>query len=162
MCDRCAEVLAPEQPLRDAYLLLARTRTLGDSRTRAWTFPNRPESAGQARRRAMDQLAEWGLAQDVIDDTALVVSELVTNSVRYAKGPIQLRLIRDGALVCEVTDDSSASPHLRRALDADENGRGLFITAHLTQRWGVRPSERGKTLWAARTLPTAPPLGHNP
>ncbi|MFE6064620.1 SpoIIE family protein phosphatase [Streptomyces sp. NPDC056431] len=161
-CDRCAEALAPEQPLRDAYLLLARTRTLGDSQTKAWTFPNSPESAGQARRRAVDQLAEWGLAQDVIDDTALVISELVTNSVRYAKGPIQLRLIHDGTLACEVTDDSSASPHLRRALDTDENGRGLFITAHLTQRWGVRPSRRGKTLWAARTLAPAPALGHDP
>ncbi|MFE7587130.1 SpoIIE family protein phosphatase [Streptomyces gardneri] len=161
-CDSCADALAPEQPPRDAYLLLARTRTLDDSRTKAWTFPNSPESAGQARRSAVAQLAEWGLAQDVIDDTALVVSELVTNSVRYAKGPIQLRLIHDGSLVCEVTDDSSASPHLRRALDTDENGRGLFITAHLTQRWGVRPSGRGKTLWAARTLPTPPASGHTP
>ncbi|MFI9297067.1 SpoIIE family protein phosphatase [Streptomyces gardneri] len=161
-CDSCADALAPEQPSRDAYLLLARTRTLDASRTKAWTFPNSPESAGQARRKAVNQLAEWGLAQDVIDDTALVVSELVTNSVRYAKGPIQLRLIHDGTLVCEVTDDSSASPHLRRALDTDENGRGLFITAHLTQRWGVRPSGRGKTLWAARTLPTPPAPGHDP
>ncbi|WP_185909302.1 SpoIIE family protein phosphatase [Streptomyces sp. WAC01280] len=161
-CDMCADALAPEQPSRDAYLLLARTRTLDDSRTRAWTLPNSPESAGQARRRAVEQLTEWGLAQDVIDDTALVVSELVTNSVRYAKGPIQLRLIRDGALVCEVTDDSSASPHLRRALATDENGRGLFITAQLTQSWGVRPSERGKTLWAARTLPAPQAGGHDP
>ncbi|MFF7442693.1 ATP-binding protein [Streptomyces sp. NPDC008122] len=76
----------------------------------------------------MNQLAEWGLAQDVIDDTALVVSEPGTNSVRYAKGPIQLRLIRDSTLVCEVADHSSASPHPRRALETDENGRGLFIT----------------------------------
>ncbi|WP_395359277.1 SpoIIE family protein phosphatase [Streptomyces sp. YH02] len=155
-CDTCAEALAPQQPPRDAYLLLARTRTLDDSRTRAWTFPNTPESAARARRRAADQLAEWGLAQDVIDDTALVVSELVTNSVRYAKGPIRLRLIRDSSLVCEVTDDSNASPHLRRALDTDENGRGLFITAQLTQRWGVRPSGRGKTLWAERVLAAGP------
>ncbi|MGW2303143.1 SpoIIE family protein phosphatase [Streptomyces sp. NPDC001809] len=151
-CDTCADVLAPEQPPRDAYLLLARTRTLDDSRTKAWTFPNAPESAGEARRRATEQLTEWGLAQDVIDDTALVVSELVTNSVRYAQGPIRLRLIRDSTLVCEVTDDSSASPHLRRALSTDENGRGLFITAQLTRRWGVRPSGRGKTLWAERSL----------
>ncbi|MFF5919892.1 SpoIIE family protein phosphatase [Streptomyces flavochromogenes] len=156
-CDTCADALAPEQPLRDAYLLLARTRTLDGSKTKAWTFPNTPESAGQARRKAVTQLAEWGLAQDTIDDTALVVSELVTNSVRYAKGPIQLRLIHDGTLACEVTDDSSASPHLRRALDTDENGRGLFITAHLTQRWGVRPSGRGKTLWAEQTLAAPAP-----
>ncbi|MER7955831.1 SpoIIE family protein phosphatase [Streptomyces sp. NPDC096030] len=158
VCDACANALAPRRLSRDSYLLLARTRTLDDSQTKAWAFPNTPESAGQARKRAVNQLAEWGLAQEVIDDTALVVSELVTNSVRYAKGPIQLRLIRDGdsALVCEVTDGSSASPHLRRALDTDENGRGLFITAQLTQRWGVRPAGRGKTLWAERVVPRAP------
>ncbi|MFC8274267.1 SpoIIE family protein phosphatase [Streptomyces sp. NPDC057271] len=157
-CDACAAALAPQQPPRDAYLLLARTRTLDDSQTKAWTFPNTPESAAQARKRAANQLTAWGLAQDVIDDTALVVSELVTNSVRYAQGPIQLRLIRDGdsTLVCEVTDDSSASPHLRRALDTEENGRGLFITAQLTQRWGVRPLGRGKTLWAERVVATPP------
>ncbi|MFF9915351.1 SpoIIE family protein phosphatase [Streptomyces sp. NPDC013457] len=161
-CDACADALAPQQPPRDAYLLLARTRTLDDSQTKAWTFVNAPESAGQARKRAAEQLAEWGLAQDVIDDTALVVSELVTNSVRYAKGPIQLRLIRDGdtTLVCEVTDDSSASPHLRRALDTEENGRGLFITAQLTERWGVRPLGRGKTLWAERVVATPPDSEH--
>ncbi|MGW1930578.1 ATP-binding protein, partial [Streptomyces sp. NPDC001919] len=151
-CDTCADALAPEQSPRDAYLLLARTRTMDASRTKAWTFPNAPESAGEARRRATEQLAAWGVDRDVIDDTALVVSELVTNSVRYAKGPIRLRLIRDSTLVCEVTDDSSASPHLRRALNTDENGRGLFITAQLTRRWGVRPSGRGKTLWAERSL----------
>jgi GAF domain-containing protein/anti-sigma regulatory factor (Ser/Thr protein kinase) len=155
-CDMVADALAPEQPPRDAYLLLARTRTLDESRTSAWTFPNAPESASRARKRAVAQLAEWGLAQEVIDDTALVVSELVTNSVRYAGGPIQLRLIRDRSLLCEVTDDSNASPHLRRALATDENGRGLFITAQLTQRWGVRPSGRGKTLWAERSLASVP------
>ncbi|MCX5232780.1 SpoIIE family protein phosphatase [Streptomyces sp. NBC_00233] len=160
-CDTCADALAPGQPPRDAYLVLARTRTLDETRTRAWTFPNAPESAAQARRLAMNQLSEWELSQDVIDDTALVISELVTNSVRYAKGPIQLRLIRDGAnaLVCEVTDDSNATPHLRRALDTDEHGRGLFITAQLTQRWGVRPAERGKTLWAERVLARTPAPG---
>ncbi|MEU6950581.1 SpoIIE family protein phosphatase [Streptomyces sp. NPDC046316] len=163
-CDACAHALAPQQPHRDAYLLLARTRTLDDSQTKAWTFPNTPESAAHARKRAVNQLTEWGLAEDIVGDTALVVSELVTNSVRYAKGPIQLRLIRDGGntLVCEVTDDSSASPHLRRALDTEENGRGLFITAQLTQRWGVRPLGRGKTLWAERVVATPPASEHAP
>lgn len=163
-CDACAHALAPQQPPRDAYLLLARTRTLDDSQTKAWTFPNTPESAAHARKRAVNQLTEWGLAEDIVGDTALVVSELVTNSVRYAKGPIQLRLIRDGGntLVCEVTDDSSASPHLRRALDTEENGRGLFITAQLTQRWGVRPLGRGKTLWAERVVATPPASEHAP
>ncbi|MEY9872044.1 PAS domain S-box-containing protein [Streptacidiphilus sp. MAP12-33] len=151
-CEAVAAALAPKPPTRDAYLLLARTRTLGADRTNAWTLPNSPRSVALARARTTDQLAAWGLDQEVLDDTALVVSELVTNSVRYAEGPIQLRLIRGSTLVCEVTDGSNASPHLRRAVDTDENGRGLFITAQLTQRWGVRPAGRGKTLWAERSL----------
>jgi hypothetical protein len=56
-------------------------------------------------------------------------------------------------LICEISDDSSTAPHLRRALDTDEGGRGLFITAQLTQRWGVRPDSRGKTIWAELALP---------
>jgi anti-sigma regulatory factor (Ser/Thr protein kinase) len=152
-CDATARALAPRQPSRDAYLLLASTRALGPDRTNAWTFPNAPGSAAGARRKATAQLAEWDLGGEIVDDTALIVSELVTNAIRYTGGPVQLRLILDGSLVCEVTDDSSTAPHLRRALDTDENGRGLFITAQLTDRWGVRQEARGKTLWTEQSLP---------
>ncbi|MFK0025785.1 ATP-binding protein [Streptomyces sp. NPDC090798] len=91
------------------------------------------------------------------DGTALIVSELLTNAVRYADGPIELRLIRDQALICEVTDDSSTAPHLRRADDTDEGGRGLYITAQLTDRWGVRPAPRGRTTWAEQPISTTAP-----
>jgi GAF domain-containing protein/anti-sigma regulatory factor (Ser/Thr protein kinase) len=151
-CDALVDALAPEQPVQDAVLLLARTRVLDATQTVAWTFPNAPESAAAARRAAVEQLARWEL-DELVDATALIVSELVTNGVRYADGPVELRLIRDRALICEVADDSSAAPRLRRADDADEGGRGLFITAHLTHRWGVRPNRRGKTIWAEQRLP---------
>jgi anti-sigma regulatory factor (Ser/Thr protein kinase) len=97
-------------------------------------------------------LSAWQL-DDLEFTMSLVVSELVTNAVRYSDGPIELRLIRDRALICEVTDTSSTSPNLRHAEDSDEGGRGLHITAELTQRWGVRPERRGKTVWAEQTLP---------
>ena len=84
-----------------------------------------------------------------------MVSELVTNAVRYSEGPIGLRLIRDRALTCEVSDTSSTSPQLRQAADNDEGGRGLFIAAQLTQRWGTRPTRRGKTIWTEQALPPA-------
>jgi PAS domain S-box-containing protein len=155
-CDAAAQAFAPQRPSRDAYLLLARTRTLGPDRTNAWTFPNSPGVVAEARRRVTAQLSEWGLCQEVMDNTALVASELVTNAVRYTDGPIQLRLILDDTLVCEVSDDSNTAPHLRRALDSDENGRGLFIAAQLTDRWGVRPGLRGKTLWAEQSLVESP------
>ncbi|GGV00194.1 hypothetical protein GCM10010275_43680 [Streptomyces litmocidini] len=152
VCDSLAHDLGPEPLHHDAFLLLARTRALGSDRTNAWTFPNDPAIVSQARRAAVTQLEEWNIAPDVADSTALIISELVTNAVRYATGPIQLRLIRGDSLICEVTDDSSTAPHLRRALTTDENGRGLFITAQLTRRWGVRSAPRGKTIWAEQDL----------
>ncbi|MFD0327934.1 SpoIIE family protein phosphatase [Streptacidiphilus monticola] len=152
-CEAVAEALTPRQPAHDAYLLLARTQVLGPDRTRTWTLPHEPEVVGRARRLATRQAEEWGVGADVVDNTALIVSELVTNAVRYAQGPIQVRLIHaDSSLTCEVTDGSNTAPHLRRALDTDESGRGLFITAQLSQRWGVRHAGRGKTIWAEQTL----------
>jgi anti-sigma regulatory factor (Ser/Thr protein kinase) len=85
-------------------------------------------------------------------DAALVVSELVTNAIRYGAPPIQLRLIRDQTLICEVSDGSSTSPHLRRAHQDDEGGRGLLLVAQLTQRWGSRQTTRGKTIWCEQSL----------
>ena len=82
----------------------------------------------------------------------LIVSELVTNAYRYADGVITLRLIRDRSLICEVTDSSSTSPHLRRARNTDEGGRGLFLVARLTERWGTRYGRDGKTIWAEHPL----------
>ena len=85
--------------------------------------------------------------------TELVVSELVTNAIRYGTAPVRLRLIKDRALICEVSDGSSTSPHLRRARTTDEGGRGLFLVAQLTQAWGTRYSSLGKTIWTEQTLP---------
>ncbi|MFE2009108.1 SpoIIE family protein phosphatase [Streptomyces sp. NPDC059491] len=158
LCDSLARDLSPDPLPHDAFLLLARTRTLGPDQTNIWTFPNAPTSASLARKAATAQLADWKLDADVVDSTALIVSELVTNAVRYATGPIQVRLILGTTLTCEVSDDSSTAPHLRRALDTDENGRGLFITAQLTRRWGVRSARRGKAIWAEQELhPSSPP-----
>jgi hypothetical protein len=82
----------------------------------------------------------------------LVVSELVTNAIRYGTGPIHLRLIKDRSLICEVSDGSNTAPHLRRARTFDEGGRGLLLVAQLTQRWGTRQTPRGKTIWAEQSL----------
>ena len=60
----------------------------------------------------------------------------------YGGAPIQLRLIRDRTLICEVSDASSTAPHLRRARTFDEGGRGLLLVAQLTQRWGTRQTHR--------------------
>jgi len=153
-CDAVLGILAPERPERDSVLLLARTRALGPDQVASWTLSREADVVPRSRRLAAAQLRAWGL-DDLEYATSLVVSELVTNAVRYSDGPIGLRLIRDRALTCEVSDTSSTSPQLRQAADNDEGGRGLFIAAQLTQRWGTRPTRRGKTIWTEQALPPA-------
>jgi hypothetical protein len=84
--------------------------------------------------------------------TELVVSELVTKAVRYGRGTVRLRLIRAATLICEVSDESGAAPHLRRARNFDEGGRGLLLVAQLSQRWGTRQIPTGKIIWAEQPL----------
>ena len=143
----------PDGPREDTILFLARSRVLGPDRTCAWKLPNRPESAADARGLVARQLSGWGL-DDLVPSTELLASELVTNGVRYSGGDIELRVImRESTLACEVTDSSNAAPTLRRAQDDDEGGRGLFLVSQFTLDWGVRPTARGKTIWAEQLLP---------
>lgn len=151
-CDTLARALTPTPSGPGAALLLAKTRALGPDRLASWDLPPEPAFVATARRHAADQLATWGL-DDLAFTTELVVSELVTNAVRYSDGPIGVRLIRDRALTCEVSDTSSAAPYLRYADDNDEGGRGLFITGQVTQHWGTRPTRQGKIIWAEQALP---------
>ncbi|MFJ1969703.1 SpoIIE family protein phosphatase [Streptomyces sp. NPDC087903] len=152
LCDTVLKAVLPEEPSDDVALLLARTRVLGADRVATWDVAPDPADVAPTRQAATEQLTAWGLDEAAFV-TELVVSELVTNAIRYGEPPIQLRLIRDRTLICEVSDGSSTSPHLRRAHAFDEGGRGLLLVAQLTQRWGSRQTGRGKTIWAEQTLP---------
>ncbi|MDT6987047.1 SpoIIE family protein phosphatase [Streptomyces lusitanus] len=138
-----------------AVLLLARTHRLGDDQVHTWDLPSDPAIVATARSLVQRQLAVWGLEETGFV-TELVVSELVTNAIRYAQGPIRLRVIRDHeTLICEVSDASTTAPHLRYARTGDEGGRGLFLVAQLTQRWGTRFSDTGKTIWTEQDTQTS-------
>ncbi|GHF53694.1 SpoIIE family protein phosphatase [Streptomyces griseosporeus] len=152
LCDTVLKAVLPEDPVDDVALLLARTRALGADRVATWDVPPDPAQVAVTRQAATGQLAAWGL-EEAAFVTELVVSELVTNAIRYGAPPIRLRLIRDRALICEVSDGSSTYPHLRRAHVYDEGGRGLLLVAQLTQRWGSRQTAGGKTIWAEQPLP---------
>lgn len=153
LCDRAVAELLPEgSTADDTALLLVRTRELDTSQVTEWELPAEPVAAGHARDLATQQLHHWGL-EELSFATELVVSELVTNSVRYAEGPIQVRLIRDRTLLCEVADRGHTSPHLRHSGEDDEGGRGLFIVAQLVQRWGTRYTRSGKTIWTEQAFP---------
>ncbi|MFI5825430.1 ATP-binding protein [Streptomyces rishiriensis] len=112
-----------------------------------------PTAARQARGLAREQLAAWGL-EDLSMTTELLVSELMGNVVRHAKGPVQLRMLRSRTLILEVSDGSLTTPRIRRASFTDEGGRGLQLVAALSQRWGARYTPTGKCIWTEQALPT--------
>ncbi|WEP00020.1 ATP-binding protein [Streptomyces sp. FXJ1.172] len=118
---------------------------------------------GQARARTRRRLATWGVDDETAYSTELIVSELVTNAIRYGAPPVQLRLIKDRTLACEVHDSSPSAPHLRHARTVDEGGRGLFISAQLSEDWGVRYTSdtEGKTVWAEQVLPATETASHD-
>lgn len=130
---------------------MARTRVLDTEHVADWDVPPDPSAVAQIRAAAVRKLIEWGLAEAAFT-AELILSELVTNSIRYAAGPIRVRLIRDTALICEVSDRSSTSPHLRQAASMDEGGRGLFLVAQLAERWGTRYTTGGKVIWTEQAL----------
>ncbi|MFC4507776.1 MULTISPECIES: SpoIIE family protein phosphatase [Streptomyces] len=152
LCDAVLAALLPDRPTDDIALLIARTKALDTGRVATWDIPADPVAVAPARKEATAQLDAWGL-DDVGFVTELVVSELVTNAIRYGAPPIQLRLIHDRNLICEVSDASGTAPHMRRARTFDEGGRGLLLVAQLTAAWGTRQTTQGKTIWAQQTLP---------
>ena len=148
-CDRVLHALLPPGGAADdVALLLARTQGLPSSRVATWDIPADPALVAPIRKQVLEQLSVWNLTEASFT-AELVVSELVTNAIRYGIHPIRLRLIHDAqTLICEVSDTSHTAPHLRRAKIFDEGGRGLLLVAQLTQRWGSRHTADGKTIWA--------------
>ncbi|WP_369273984.1 SpoIIE family protein phosphatase [Streptomyces sp. R11] len=157
-CQAVLDELLPGRPKDDVALLIARTRALPPDRVADWDVPRDPAAVSGMREAVSGKLAEWGLSE--LDfATELVLSELVTNAIRYGCGPIHVRLIRDRTLICEVADGSSTSPHLRYAATTDEGGRGLFLVSQMTERWGTRYTPQGKVIWAEQALPEIDPDG---
>ncbi|MET7701825.1 SpoIIE family protein phosphatase [Streptomyces sp. NPDC005485] len=151
-CRTVLEALLPARPSDDIALIVARTRALEADRIADWQVRSDPAAVGEVRASVTRQLSAWGL-EDLAFATELILSELVTNAIRYGSDPIQVRVLRDRSLICEVSDSSSTSPHLRYAATTDEGGRGLFLVAQLAERWGTRYTPEGKVIWAEQPLP---------
>ncbi|MBT2507752.1 SpoIIE family protein phosphatase [Streptomyces sp. ISL-98] len=150
-CEAVLGALLPERQRDDIALLVSRTRLLDAGQVADWDVPPDPSSVSKVRAAVTRKLAEWGLEEETFT-TELILSELVTNAIRYATGPIRVRLIRDRTLICEVSDRSSTSPHLRQAATTDEGGRGLFLVAQFADRWGTRYTADGKVIWTEQPL----------
>ncbi|WP_373303742.1 SpoIIE family protein phosphatase [Streptomyces chryseus] len=153
VCDHVLNTLDTRHGEDDIALLMARIQGMPAESVGDWSLPREPRSVGRARELARAQLVTWGL-EDLVDTTELLVSELVTNALRYGEGDIRLRLLLDRTLVCEVWDAGLVQPRRRRARDTDEGGRGLQLVGLLSAAWGSRRTPRGKTVWFELALPT--------
>lgn len=120
-----------------------------DGECTEWTFPAEPDAVRVARRSVMETLRAWHLEAEFGDTAVLLVSELVTNSLRHASGPIRVGIGRPdpATLRVEVSDPHPDPPLERVAGPDDEGGRGLQLVAGTTHRWGTQRGTSGKTVW---------------
>jgi anti-sigma regulatory factor (Ser/Thr protein kinase) len=139
----------------DIAVLIAKLRRIPEDSRCCWELDCEETSVRQARHLIRDPLKRWGL-EDLQPVTELLVSELVTNAIRYAKGDISLRLVREPeSVVCEVHDSSPALPRVLQVDKDAENGRGLHVVAQLANRWGARRTHSGKVVWCEQTISEA-------
>ncbi|KPI27233.1 serine phosphatase [Actinobacteria bacterium OK074] len=146
LCDEVLDMLGPGDRDDDIALLAARFDGIAPSDVAYWYLEPEDSAPGRARRLARRALARWGL-EDLSDSVELLVSEVVTNAVRYATRPVTLRLLRTDVLRCEVGDDVPQLPRLRQARADDEGGRGLYLVNRLARRWGATRLSTGKVVW---------------
>ncbi|MGW1956099.1 SpoIIE family protein phosphatase [Streptomyces sp. NPDC001920] len=147
---RVVSALAPVHRRDDVTLLLARMIGYRKGDTATWRLPARGDAAVRARTLVSELLGQWRTRDDTRHSVLLVVDELVANAVRFAEGPITVRLIRTGhGLLCEVGDTGNGRPRLGGGGLLDDSGRGLRVVHGLTTRWGVRWTDTGKVVWAS-------------
>ncbi|MFE1234866.1 SpoIIE family protein phosphatase [Streptomyces sp. NPDC059442] len=146
LCDDVLDMLGPGDRDDDIALLAARFDGIAPSDVAYWFLEPEDAAPGRARRLARRALARWDL-EELSDSVELLISEVVTNAVRYAERPVTLRLLKTDVLRCEVGDDSPQLPRQRRARDTDEGGRGLFLVNRLARRWGATRLSGGKVVW---------------
>jgi anti-sigma regulatory factor (Ser/Thr protein kinase) len=116
-------------------------------------FGNVPTAVTAARRFVVAELAD--VPRSVVDEIAVMVSELATNCVRHTDGEFRVRVEHDARRVrIEVTDRGAGMPTLRVPPASEPSGRGLRIVRELADSYGVQPlpDPPGKTVWFVVSL----------
>lgn len=118
-----------------------------------------PSRIGQVRRIISAQLRYWHL-DSLIDQTALGVTELLTNVHRHAQPDksctVEIELLLE-RLTVSVHDHDPRLPTVREADDSSTSGRGLALIAAVSESWGVRPrGGAGKVVWFTLHAPAPP------
>ncbi len=110
--------------------------------------PGRRSAPAEARSFVWEVLLGWR-CDELVQNALLVVSELVSNAVFHAGGPVEVALaLGPVAVRIEVRDTGQGTPEV---LDPDRHrrgGRGLHILTELASWWGIRPTPDGKVVWA--------------
>ncbi|WP_188189401.1 ATP-binding protein [Nonomuraea sp. SYSU D8015] len=118
-----------------------------------YLLPSVPSGVGKARSLVRAELTGWG-REDVIDDCLLIISELVTNAVRYGGSAYALRLEdREDRLYGEVFDPGDGEPRPCSPDVEALSGRGLQIVAAIADDWGVTAANGGKVVWFSVLAP---------
>lgn len=154
LCRAMLDGVYADQQRDDIAVLIARLRRLPADHHATWLMDADPASVSKAREQVRATLRTWALSE-LADTTELLMSELVTNALRYARGKITVRLVLERTLVCEVLDDCATLPRLQHPSGNDESGRGLHVVSQLAQRWGTRRTRTGKVVWCEQPLPAA-------
>ena len=114
------------------------------------TLPAAHPSVRLARHATRVVLTAWQLAH--VEETAvLLVSELVTNAVRHARGTDVIAVDLQAArtwLRIEIHDTDRHWPQPRVPNRFDESGFGFVLVDALAGEWGVRETDTGKAVWA--------------
>ncbi|MFE4692164.1 SpoIIE family protein phosphatase [Streptomyces sp. NPDC056749] len=152
LCDDVLDMLGTGDRDDDIALLAARFDGIAPSDVAYWFLEPEDAAPGRARRLARKALSRWDL-DDLSDEVELLVSEVVTNAIRFTARPLTMRLLRTDILRCEVGDDSPRLPRQRRARETDEGGWGLFLVNQLARRWGATRLSTGKVVWFEMPLP---------
>lgn len=110
------------------------------------SFPPRPRNVARARQLTRTVLTAWGAAE-LADSAELLMSELVTNALRYGRGAVSVSLaLTEQALQISVADYGRALPEPREAGEEETSGRGLAIVGALCTDWSVTTRLTGKTV----------------
>ncbi|MFE2931375.1 SpoIIE family protein phosphatase [Streptomyces sp. NPDC059278] len=161
-CDTIIRALNPRGGRKDdVALLMARLNGIPGDDVAEWQLALDPREVARSRRLVRGKLLDWKLP-DAVEAAELMVSELVTNAVKHGRSHhIVLRLVRTGALLCEVSDDEPAPATLLDAASHDESGRGLIVVSGLAREWGTSTTAHGKTVWFEQALGRIPgPRSH--
>jgi anti-sigma regulatory factor (Ser/Thr protein kinase) len=153
LCKTALDGVYSDAKRDDIAVLIAKLRRIPEEHRIEFELEPEMSSVRQARAMVRDPLKRWGL-EDLIPATELLVSELVTNAFKYAKGETSMRLIlQPDSLVCEVHDISPALPRVLQVDKDAESGRGLHVVSQVAARWGSRRTPTGKVVWCEQPVP---------